>query len=209
MKIITAIVISLMLYSCTANKENDALNQLFSLMQGSFDSSEQAATDSAYFDISLHMYPIWEERGNFLYVEQAVSSMQDRPYRQRIYEVKALEDGSFASYVYKIPHDSLWIGKWQTPTDFNSLMIEELDKLEGCEVVLQQLGEQHFAGQTGEKSCESVFRGAAYATSEVSVTPGQIASWDRGFDAEGNHVWGAEKGGYIFKSKNPNTPTQD
>jgi hypothetical protein len=26
-----------------------------------------------------------------------------------------------------------------------------------------------------------------------------ILSWDRGFDANGNQVWGAEKGGYIFK----------
>jgi hypothetical protein len=28
--------------------------------------------------------------------------------------------------------------------------------------------------------------------------PGKIVSWDRGFDASGAQVWGAEKGGYIF-----------
>jgi hypothetical protein len=26
-----------------------------------------------------------------------------------------------------------------------------------------------------------------------------LASWDRGFDSTDNQVWGAEKGGYIFK----------
>jgi len=30
------------------------------------------------------------------------------------------------------------------------------------------------------------------------VTKGRVVSWDRGFDAEGNHIWGAEKGGYEF-----------
>ncbi|MFT7452655.1 MAG: hypothetical protein ACI9VN_003390, partial [Patescibacteria group bacterium] len=24
-------------------------------------------------------------------------------------------------------------------------------------------------------------------------------SWERGYDAEGNQVWGAEKGAYVFK----------
>ena len=33
---------------------------------------------------------------------------------------------------------------------------------------------------------------------EVEVTKGRVVSWDRGFDAEGNHIWGAEKGGYEF-----------
>ena len=60
---------------------------LFEMMQGSFDSKEQAAEDSAYYAISLHMYPIWPERGQFLYVEQALAAMQDKPYRQRVYEL--------------------------------------------------------------------------------------------------------------------------
>ena len=30
------------------------------------------------------------------------------------------------------------------------------------------------------------------------MTEGRVVSWDRGFDAEGNHIWGAEKGGYEF-----------
>ena len=66
----------------------DGAAALFELMQGSFDSSEQAAQDSAYYAISLHMYPIWPERGQYLYVEQALAAMQDKPYRQRVYELR-------------------------------------------------------------------------------------------------------------------------
>jgi hypothetical protein len=41
-------------------------------------------------------------------------------------------------------------------------------------------------------------RGASYATSEVVITDEQLLSWDRGWDANGKQVWGAETGGYIF-----------
>jgi len=34
---------------------------------------------------------------------------------------------------------------------------------------------------------------------EVVITETQMVSWDRGFDAGGKQVWGAEKGGYVFK----------
>ena len=65
-------------------------------------------------------------------------------------------------------------------------------------MLLQRVGENHYKGDTGIKTCESSLRGASYATSEVEMTSQKILSWDRGFDAEGNHVWGAEKAGYVF-----------
>ena len=58
----------------------DAVEELFALMQGSFDSKAQAERDSAFYAISLHMHQVWPERGHFLYVEQALASMQEKPY---------------------------------------------------------------------------------------------------------------------------------
>ena len=43
-------------------------------------------------------------------------------------------------------------------------------------------------------------RGASFARSEVEILEDKIISWDRGFDASGNYVWGAEKAGYIFNT---------
>ena len=179
--------------------EDVELNELFALMQGSFNSEKQAKVDSSYYNISLHMYPIWEDQGRFLYVEQALNSMQDKPYRQRVYEVTRLNDSTFKSAIYTLPTDSLWIGKWKTPEAFNSMKKEDLSLRNGCEVLLQRTGDKTFKGATGETSCESSLRGASYATSEVEMTANKIMSWDRGFDKEGNHVWGAEKGGYVFE----------
>jgi len=179
-------------------KEDTELKELFSLMQGSFNSENQARQDSTYYNISLHMYPIWKDKGNYLYVEQALNSMQNKPYRQRVYKVTRLNDSVFSSAIYTIPNDSLWIGKWKTPEDFDRISTEYIVERTGCEVLLQRIGENHYKGATGIKTCESSLRGASYATSEVEMTSEKILSWDRGFDAEGNHVWGAEKAGYIF-----------
>jgi hypothetical protein len=185
-------------------KEDTELKELFALMQGSFNSETQSVADSTYYNISLHMYPIWKDRGHFLYVEQALNSMQNKPYRQRIYEVKRLTDSTIGSFIYTIPNDSLWIGKWKTPAAFDSIATKDIAIRKGCEVILKRLGKDHYKGSTGERSCESTLRGASFATSEVEIMPKKVISWDRGFDAEGTYVWGAEKGGYIFEQISEN-----
>ena len=182
----------------TKIKEDTDLKELFSLMQGSYNSEIQSQVDSTYYNISLHMYPIWEDKGNYLYVEQALNSMQNKPYRQRIYEVKRLNDSMFSSAVYNLNVDSLWIGKWKTPNAFDSISLNEIALKEGCEVILKRISKNHYMGKTGDTTCVSTMRGASYARSEVEILEDKIMSWDRGFDSEGNYVWGAEKGPYIF-----------
>lgn len=201
------LVIALITISCK-NKESQPktdteLNELFSLMQGSFNSETQAKSDSTYYNISLHMYPIWKDKGNFLYVEQALNSKQNKPYRQRVYEVTRQNDSIISSAIYKLPNDSLWIGKWKTPAVFDSISKADLILRNGCEVLLKRLGKNHYKGETGNKTCESTLYGASYATSEVEIKEGQIISWDRGFDAEDEHIWGAKLGGYIFNQIKP------
>lgn len=206
-KLSVLVSIAALLASCShkhLSSTNDIveIEELYELMQGSFNSAEQAAQDSSFFNISLHMYPIWEDRGHFLYVEQAVNSMQNKPYRQRIYELERVDGKTFNSHVYKIPNDSLWVGKWKTPKDFDTISKKDLIHLNGCEVVLKYISKNHFSGATGASSCESKLYGASYAHSEVTITPETVKSWDRGFDSEGNQIWGAVKSGYIFNKIN-------
>ncbi len=177
----------------------DELNALQTLMTGSFDSSEQAASDDSYYNISLHMYPIWQSKqGYWLYVEQALNSQQDKPYRQRIYQLEKLENGKFSSKVYTLENPKEAVGKWKTPAYFDQFDTSMLKERDGCAVILEKKG-NFYTGSTNEKDCKSTMRGASYATSEVTIKPTIIESWDRGFDANNEHVWGAEKAGYIFK----------
>jgi len=202
-RIIILLLVFATVFSCkqkeTTPKIDSELKELLGIMQGSFNSEIQSQVDSTYFNISLHMYPIWENNaGHFLYVEQALNSKQNKPYRQRIYEVKRVNDSTFSSAIYKLNVDSLWVGKWKTPKDFDSISINDIKLKAGCEVVLKREEPNYFVGKTGDKTCESTLYGASFATSEVEIFEDKIISWDRGFNAEGEHIWGAEKGGYIF-----------
>lgn len=71
--------------------------------------------------------------------------------------------------------------------------------LESCSVILKMERDSAFTGGTVGTGCESSFRGAAYASSEVKITATRLYSWDRGFDNNRNQVWGADKAGYLFK----------
>tara|TARA_R110002050_G_scaffold80801_4_gene172824 strand:- start:3441 stop:4067 length:627 start_codon:yes stop_codon:yes gene_type:complete len=202
-RLLPLLIILLSVLSCKNDakqkvKEDADLKELFSLMQGSFDSSIQAEVDSTYYNISLHMYPIWEDKGNFLYVEQALTNTPNKPYRQRIYEVTRATDSSFSSAIYKLDADSLWIGKWNNPKAFDSISLKDIALKEGCDVILKRIAPKQFIGKTGDDTCISTMRGASYARSEVEILEDKVISWDRGFDADGNYVWGAEKSGYIF-----------
>ena len=74
------------------------LDTLSGWMQGSFDSKAQAEANPDYYPITLHMQAIWPEAkdGPWLYVEQAVASSPDQPYRQRVYRLVPQADGSIA-----------------------------------------------------------------------------------------------------------------
>lgn len=189
--------------SCKSTKQTasqGSIGELMGMMTGSFNSAEQEATDSSYYNISLHMYPIWEDReGNWLYVEQALNEMQEKPYRQRIYQVEQTGDQTFKTTVYALTNPDDAIGKWKTPEWFDHFDESILDEREGCGVFLVKTAGGSYQGSTKKGECQSSLRGASYATSQVVISEGEIYSWDQGFNAEDEQVWGALEGGYLFK----------
>lgn len=196
------LLFTLVIISCKSGKncgnQSEAnLNELVTIMQGQYSSEAHSKRDTSYFNISLRMVPIWKNKGHYLYVEQAMFTKQEKPYRVRIYKVSQRGD-EFVSEIHTLKNEKDWIGKWKTPEAFESLTESDIELKPGCEVVLKRVGKNKFAGQTGIKTCPSELRGATYATSKVTVTENEILSWDQGFDKNDKQVWGAEKGGYEF-----------
>ncbi|MGB0862793.1 MAG: chromophore lyase CpcT/CpeT [Saprospiraceae bacterium] len=204
-KIFSILLISCLLIACKATKNANSteMNELIKLMVGSFDNKLQAKKDSSYHNIRLKMYPIWKEKKgeHWLYVEQAMSSAPNQPYRQRVYCVKSLGKDLFESAVYTLPSPKRFAGKWNEPAFFNIITSDSLVLRDGCSVYLRKVSSKYYRGATKEGTCESSLNGAATATSEVEVFEDRIISWDRGFDDEGKQVWGTEKGGYVFKKE--------
>ncbi|MFY7664513.1 chromophore lyase CpcT/CpeT [Flavobacterium sp.] len=192
------VLLSSSFLSAQSQKPSKAFKNLVEIMQGHYTSELQSKKDSTYFNISLRMTPIWKSKGAYLYVEQALASKQDKPYRVRIYKLSERPDGKIVSEIYTLKDEKAWIGKYTDPSLLDALTEADLELKSGCEVVLERVSKNTLRGATGEKSCPSELRGASYATSKVTVTKNSILSWDQGFDAAGKQVWGAEKGGYEF-----------
>lgn len=202
MKNSVLLLLTLVIISCKSTKnggnQSEAnLNELVTIMQGQYSSEAQSKRDTSYYTISLRMVPIWKNKGHYLYVEQAMFSKQEKPYRVRIYKISQRGD-EYISEIHTLKNEKNWIGKWKTPEAFESLTENDIELKPGCEVVLKRVGKNKFEGQTGIKTCPSELRGASYATSKVTVTENEILSWDQGFDKNDKQVWGAEKGGYEF-----------
>ena len=189
------------LFSCNTAKVADKVDvvDLRNVMTGSFDSSLQASVKESYYNIVLHMEPVWTDKpGNWLYVEQAVASSADQPYRQRIYKLEQKGARKFVSRVYEMPEPERFIGAYDDPALLNVISPADLTEREGCAVHLKYEGEGTFRGSTKKDKCKSTLRGATYARSRVSITRAFVQSWDQGFDAAGEQVWGATEGGYMF-----------
>ncbi|GAB4342348.1 MAG: chromophore lyase CpcT/CpeT [Calditrichia bacterium] len=176
------------------------MQQLVSWMTGFFTSEAQSLADTNFYNIHLHMVRIWRERSDavWLYIEQAASWSLEKPYRQRIYRLTQLPDGRFESKVYAFPNPLEYAGAYQNPEIFGRLSQDSLIEREGCAMILEHKGEK-YTGSTIGKNCRSNLRGAAYATSFVSISDSLLSSWDRGFDADDRQVWGAVTGPYKFR----------
>jgi CpeT protein len=199
-KLLFNIILICISLTAAAQQPADEYMRLCTWMTGSFSSAQQAAVDTAYLDIRLHMVPVFKDRtdGYWLYVEQAVATSVDKPYRQRVYQVVNTQRG-LESIVYEIADPLRFAGGWKNAELLKGLQYEMLDMKEGCSILLRwNPGTGTYEGRTGSGNCPSNLQGAAYATSEVMILPTRLVSWDRGFDAQGKQVWGAEKGGYQF-----------
>ncbi|MBU3741224.1 MAG: hypothetical protein FGM24_02950 [Candidatus Kapabacteria bacterium] len=185
-------------------KRDVDFERLLPWMDGSFSSEAQSKADTSFQHVVLHMKRIWYDRtdGAWFYVEQAMAAAQDRPYRQRVYNVRRVEQGMIESAVYTFKKPEDVIGAWKDTTLIDDKSPSELVKRRGCEVFLQA-DFASYIGRTMGMACASDLRGASYATSEVTISYDRIVSWDRGYNPANEQVWGSTAGPYIFLRTTP------
>jgi len=167
-------------------------------LEGRFDSSEQSEEDWSYYAISLVMCQVEApEIGEaVLYVEQAQVETLNQPYRQRLYVLEGLQEGEVQSSVYELEDPAAAVGLCDNEERYFSA--DEALLKDGCAVYMRWNG-SGFSGETEEGTCRSEINGASYATSIVEMSMEEISSWDQGWNSEGEQVWGAVDGAYVFK----------
>jgi CpeT protein len=206
MRFLSLFVIILMISNsiyCQKKITQRDLYNVYHFMVGSYSSEIQSIEDTSYFDIRLKMVPLWSHLPSYwLYVEQAMAEKEDKPYRQRVYQLSILNDSTIESKVFIIKNGEKYFGDWQYIDPLNSLTPDSLEERKGCSIYLHKDANNQFHGSTHNTDCESSLKGATYATSSVQLFSTKIISWDRGFDKNDVQVWGAKKGGYIFHKIN-------
>jgi uncharacterized protein (DUF1330 family) len=178
----------------------DTLDDYLSLVTGSFTSTAQAETDSRYDDVTWHIAEIWpdDDRVRWLYTESWMAEA-DAPYMQRIARIEQRKGGTLLARRFLLPDAKNFVGAWQTPARFSALEPDALTELTGCEAVLVRAGENRFEGGTRGNDCKNTFKGASFAISQGVVSADEMVNWDRGFNAQGEIVWGPAWGGYRFR----------
>ncbi|KAH7683328.1 Chromophore lyase CpcT/CpeT protein [Dioscorea alata] len=157
-------------------------------------SREQACRDpDNYFNLRMLSCPATElvDGSRILYFEQAFWRTPEKPFRQlSSYAIRDVEE-------YKNFCDR---SKDQRPQPEE--VIEDIAEhlttihLSRCERGKRCL----YEGSTPLGGFPNTWNGASYCTTELSIHKnGEVHTWDRGYDDEGNQVWGAKEGPYEFK----------
>lgn len=180
--------------------KDELLNTFCTYLKGEYNSQTQSETDTSYFNISLIMLPIWENRSDarYFYVEQAMVGKESKPYRQRVYKIYQSSPTTIVSAIYELKSPDEFVKLHESKKKQNQLKEDDVIYKEGCDVFLEY-NNGVFEGGTQGKDCSSKLRGAKYTVTDVKVMDGKIISWDRGYTENGIHAWGAVKGGYIFE----------
>ncbi len=174
------------------------------LLTVSFSSAAQAAADPDFGDLRLESAQIWPARadGVWLYVEQTAAG-DPASLRQRIHRLTRKDDDSYVCDAYALPDAAAYAGAWSDPSRFDALAPELLVPQTGCGVTLNKVDDYTYNGETGGKTCAGGFAGAAYTTSEVTVTAMWLKIWDRGYDKNDQQIQGSTKGPLVFTKTAP------
>jgi hypothetical protein len=136
----------------------------------------------------------------FLYQEQALSPNFSQPYRQRFLRISPSADGqSVESLSFRPLQLEDWVGLCDRPQTERVVQISDMDR-SSCSVLLQRVGATYM-GETQPGGCPSNYRGAVRVTNHIILHPTGMETSDRGFDANGNQVWGSTGEPYRFQRR--------
>ncbi|KAH7578496.1 hypothetical protein JRO89_XS01G0389200 [Xanthoceras sorbifolium] len=172
---------------------------------------EQASRDPEnFFNIRMLTCPAAEmvDGSKVLYFEQAFWRTPQKPFRQRFYMVKPCPkelkcDVEVSSYaIREVEEYKNFCDRSKDQRPLPDEVIGDIGEhlttihLKRCERGKRCL----YEGSTPPGGFPNSWNGATYCTSELAVLRNnEIHTWDRGYDDDGNQVWGVKEGPYEFK----------
>ncbi len=136
----------------------------------------------------------------FLYQEQALIKNLASPYRQRFLQISpSAYSQSVRSLSFKPATPTAWINFCAKPESDRTIQRRDLGTVV-CSVFLKPSGDA-YVGNTPADGCPANIRGAVRIKNHIVLRAIGMDTWDRGFDAAGQQVWGATEESYQFRHR--------
>ena len=171
-------------------------------MAADFSNQEQAFENPPFFaHIRVCMRPLPSEflSGLSFYVEQAYDYMLNNPYRVRVLNLIAAGD-RIEIENYCIKQEQQFYGASRELQRLQALSSDSLEKLSGCNMIVEWTGHSFKGRVEPGKGCTVVRQGRkTYLDSEFEIDADKFISLDRGCDPETDeHIWGSVAGPFHF-----------
>lgn len=166
-------------------------------------STEAQSSDEAYDWVGSHKWRILPEEDNGVWVYQentifganteAAPAESPAPYFQVAIHFRDLGDGLLHTTTYRVADRAAARGfATGQSAQFDRAWLGEI----ACMGQMQRVSVGFWSGAA---TCPNGYKGGVKVESRSVFAPGYFVNWDRGFDANGDHIWGPASGGYIFE----------
>ncbi|MEO1620979.1 MAG: chromophore lyase CpcT/CpeT [Cyanobacteria bacterium J06632_3] len=198
----------------TTSPTTPSVESVVSYLIGTMDTTAQAAVNPNFVGVQMTTCPVSVVGANvganrnsvYLYQEQALTENLDEPYRQRFLQITPGAGDRIDSHTFKPDSPERWIGLCAALADsagseasaMGEIAIADLGE-RTCTVSLRVSNIGGYVGSTPTGGCATTFRGATSIHNTVVLHDRGMDTWDRGFDAAGNQVWGAEDIPYQYR----------
>lgn len=171
-------------------------------MAADFSNQQQAFENPpifAHIRVCMRPLPLSLLNGVSLFVEQAYDYSLKDPYRLRVLKLIAAGD-HIEIENYTVKDEQKFYGASRDLGLLQTVKVEDLEKLPGCNMIVEWVGNS-FQGQVEPgKACIVVRKGQrTYLDSSFEIDEEKFISRDRGRDPQTDeHVWGSFGGPFYF-----------
>lgn len=153
----------------------------------------------AHIRVCMRPLPLSVLDGVSFLVEQAYDYMLNNPYRLRVLKLnKASDHIEIENYIVK--EEKPFYGASRDLDRLQSLKADQLEKLSGCNMIVEWTGHSFKGAVEPGKACMVFRKGKeTYLDTTFEIDQDKFISLDRGRDPETDeHVWGSVAGPFYF-----------
>jgi hypothetical protein len=171
-------------------------------MAADFSNQEQAFENPpfyAHIRVCIRPLPLELFSGVSLFLEQAYDFMLNQPYRMRVMKLIPAENHIVIEH-YTVKEEQKFYGASREPERLKGLSVDQLEKMSGCNMVVEWTGNS-FKGRVEPGKCCIVVRDGknTYLDNEFEIDAKEFSSLDRGRDLDTDeHLWGSIAGPFHF-----------